>query len=130
MSTFSAANLVPGLQATFNKTISEQESKLYAGLIQVNSQTSEDQQDTHHHHLFMIGLVGDWLDQLIPDSHAQCVNIHYEFLSSIQIQDNIETIIELVEIDEIKHLVTYRINCFNQSKNQVITGQAVMLVSR
>jgi len=57
----------------------------------------------------------------------ECLNMHFEFLSAIHCGDAIETIIECTNTDPVKNLATFKINCFKQDKEQVITGQAVMI---
>ena len=134
MSTSIFPNFNTGQQATFTVEITDDLSKCFADLsvstmkqgMRETLQESVNRRQTHH--LLVVSMIGNWLYHIIPDSNAQCVNIHYEFLSPINLSDHIDTVIELLETDEQKHLVTLRINCFNQAKTQVITGQAVMLV--
>jgi acyl dehydratase len=54
--------------------------------------------------------------------------MQYEFLAPVYCGESIEMIIEMTELNKVKHLATFRTDCFNQEKKQVITGQAIMLV--
>lgn len=136
MSTIDRPDFFLGQQETFSKVITEGESALFAGLIGENSpeivNDSTDEGEFQHkciaHPLLMVGIIGGLLNTRIPGKGSQCVTIQYEFLAPIFCGDRIETAIELIGFDPRKHLVTLKINCFNQSKNQVLTGQAVMLV--
>lgn len=136
MSTIEHPELYIGQQETFSKVITEGESALFAGLVGENSPSSIDDanesgellQKCIVHPLLVVGIVGGLLNSRIPGKGSQCVTIQYEFLAPIYCGDRIETTIELIDFDPHKHLVTLKTNCSNQSKNQVLTGQAVMLV--
>ena len=135
MSTFENPNFYLGMQETFSKVITEGEAALFAGLVGVNSPRVVEEVDsatseTQHrvYTLLMVGIIGGLLSTRLPGAGSQCVNINYEFLAPIKCGDRIETTLELVGFDPHKRLATYKANCFDQSKNQVITGQAVMLV--
>lgn len=125
-----------GQQETFSKVITEGESALFAGLVGENSPSTIDDtadSDENQHRcsvnpLLLVGIVGGLLNSRIPGKGALCVTIQYEFLAPIFCGDRIETTIEVNDFDPHKHLVTLKINCFNITKNQVLTGQAVMLV--
>lgn len=128
--------LYTGLQETFTKVITEGETALYAGLVgdnrmqtQSSSQAGEDLSPRLSvQPLFLVGIIGGLLNTRIPGEGSQCITMQYEFLSPVYCGDRIDTVIELTAINPEKHLATFRTNCFNQDKNQVITGQAVMLV--
>ncbi len=135
MSTFENPNFFLGMHETFSKVITEGEAALFAGLVGDNSPRVVEDADssrgeTHSsiHSQLMVGIIGGLLSTRLPGSGSQCVNINYEFLAPIKSGDRIETTLELIQFDPHKRLATFKANCFNQSKNQVITGQAVMLV--
>jgi acyl dehydratase len=128
--------LYVGLQETFTKIITEGEVALYAGLVgdnRMQSQRSllageEFSPRLSVQPLFLVGIIGGLLTTRIPGEGSQCITMQYEFLSPVFCGDRIDTVVELSAIDPAKHLATFRTNCFNQDKNQVITGQAVMSV--
>lgn len=136
MSTFEHPNFYSGQQETFSKVITEGESALFAGLVGENTpdiidnsaEKNEFQPKCCVNPLLLVGIVGGLLNSRIPGNGAQCVTIQYEFLAPIYCGDRIETTIEVIDFDQHKHLVTLKLNCFNLGKNQVLTGQAVMLV--
>lgn len=131
-----AVELYQGLQETFSKIITEGETALYAGLVGDNRPQIHDStraEDTVAlrllvHPLFLVGIIGGLLNTRIPGEGSQCITMQYEFLTPAYCGDRIDTVIELTAIDTAKHLATFRINCYNQQKDQVITGQVVMLV--
>lgn len=126
----------PGQQETFSKVITEGESALFAGLVGENSPNMIDSTADLGESLprcivnplLLVGIVGGLLNSRIPGKGSQCVSIQYEFLMPVCCGDRIETTIEVVDFDSHKHLVTLKLNCYNTGKNQVLTGQAVMLV--
>jgi acyl dehydratase len=128
--------LYPGLQETFTKVITEGETALYAGLVgdnrpQTHSAASAGEPAIPRlavHPLFLVGIIGGLLNTRIPGEGSQCITMQYEFLAPVFCGDRVETVIELISVDSAKHLATFRTNCFNQEKAQVIAGQAVMLV--
>ena len=136
MSTIEHLEFYVGQQETFSKVITEGESALFAGLVGENSPNSIDTTNEGRelpqkcivHPLLVVGIIGGLLNSRIPGKGSLCVTIQYEFLAPVYCADRIDTTIELIEYDPQKHLVTLKADCFNQNKNQVLTGQAVMLV--
>jgi acyl dehydratase len=136
VSVITAVELYPGLQETFSKVITEGETALYAGLVgdnraQVQDSTRGDENTPPRslvHPLFLVGIIGGLLNTRIPGEGSQCITMQYEFLAPVYCGNRIDTVIETAAIDTAKHLATFRINCYNQEKVQVITGQVVMLV--
>lgn len=132
MSMSISPDLYPGLQETFSKVITEGENALYAGLVgdnraQVHS-TETLPLRLAVHPLFLVGIIGGLLNTRVPGEGSQCITMQYEFLAPVFCGDRIDTVVELTAIDTAKHLGTFRTNCYNQEKVQVITGQVVMLV--
>jgi hypothetical protein len=119
---------VPGIQETFRHQVSEAETSAFSALIGVS--TDEDQckgrySSTSNH--FMIAIITGALNSHFGAQGLECLNMHFEFLSAIHCGDAIETIIECTHTDPAKNLATFKINCFKQDKEQVITGQAVII---
>jgi hypothetical protein len=99
-------SLYAGQPETFSKVITEGEAVLFA----------------------MIGIIGGVLHSRVAGTESQCISCHFEFLAPITTGDRIDTVIVLDHHDGEKQLSTYKIDCYNQDREQVITGQAVMLV--
>ena len=137
MSGFDRPEFFVGQQETFWKVITEGESALFAGLTGENTpdviSNNGNENDLTHQcvvsPLMVVGIIGGLLNARIPGKGSQCVTIQYEFLAPIYCGDRIETTIELIDFDPHKRLVTLKTNSFNQAKTQVLTGQAVMLIS-
>jgi acyl dehydratase len=128
--------LYTGLQETFSKVITEGETALYAGLVGDNRAQVQDSTQGGEaipprslvQPLFLVGIIGGLLNTRIPGEGSQCITMQYEFLAPVYCGNRIDTVIELAAIDPAKHLATFRVNCYNTQKVQVITGQVVMLV--
>lgn len=125
-----------GLQESFTKVVTEGEAALYAGLVgenqpRVQSASGPEPAGVYTltvHPEYLVGMIGGLLKSRFPGDGSQCISMQYEFLSHVLCGDRIDTVIELVALDPGKHLATFRTDCFNQAKKQVITGQVVMLV--
>jgi len=124
-----------GRSETFRKVITEGEAVMYAGLV---GDTTTPPTGTglaeaaafrlQGNPLLMAGIIGGLLNTHLPGAGAQCLNIQCEFLAPILAGDVIETSVELIELNEEKHLATFRADCYNQNHHQVLTAQAVMLM--
>lgn len=125
-----------GMQETFSKIITEGEAALFAGLVGDNSPRLHSGADVSSvntdrvsvHPEYLVGIIGGLLNSHLPGEGSQCVTMQYEFLAPVYCGERIESVIELTNLDVVKHLATFRTDCYNQDKKQVITGQAVMLV--
>jgi len=127
---------VPGAHDTSSRIIEQAELEAFARLVRATEVDSRadaipaesGEIDPSVPNLFMVGIVGGLLNSQSARLGSECINLHFEFLAPIHSGDRIDTTIELVSADTIKHLATYRVDCFNQAKEQVITGQAVMIL--
>jgi acyl dehydratase len=136
MSSTAYEELYIGMQESFRKIITDGEAALYAGLVGDNSifAMADGAADCTQapkpraNHLLLVGIVGGLLNTRFPGPGSQCTNIQFEILAPVFTGDCIETVIELNHHDAEKHLATFKIQCYNQKGDQVITGQAVMLV--
>lgn len=136
MSVFDRSEWVAGRQETFSKVIAEGESALYAGLTgdsweqHPTSRSGENSAPERPivQPLFLVGMIGGLMNTRILGAGTECITMQYEFLSPVYCGDRIETVIELTEFNPIKHLASFKTNCYNQNRNQVLTGQVVMLV--
>ncbi len=136
MSTTSFTDLYVGKLQTYRKVITEAEAAIFSGLLGDNrSQVISSAADENGFSgrlmvapLFLVGIISALLSKQFPGDGSQCINMQYEFLATVFCGDRIETVIELIQLDTVRHLVTYRTDCYNQDKNQVLTGQSIMLV--
>jgi len=128
--------LYAGLHENFTKVITEGEATLFAGLVGDNRPRVNSVPETGSkvddrivvHPEYLVGIIGGLLNSRLPGEGSQCVTMQYEFLAPVFCGERIDTVIDLIELDAVKHLATFRTDCYNQDKKQVITGQTVMLV--
>ncbi len=126
-----------GLQETFAKVITEGEAALFAGLIGdnlpkaivVSSKTSEQDRSEYHSQFLMTGIISGILRNRIFNKPSQFISTQFEFLAPLRINEPILVVIEVIGLDSQKHLATFKADCYDQNKNQIITGQVVLLVS-
>lgn len=120
----------PGAHETFRHQITAEETNAYANLI--GMPPDEDQCDGRYSSIsnhFMVGIISGLLNTHFSTYGLECLNLHFEFLSAIHCGTLIDTSIELVNSDPSKNLATFKVDCFNQDGDQVITGQAVMIAT-
>lgn len=119
----------PGSRETFSHQITAEEPAAYARLIGMSPE--EDQCSGRYssisNHL-MVGIISGLLNTQFSPQGLECLNLHFEFLSAISCGSVIDTTIELVNSDAARNLATFKVDCFNQDGEQVITGQVVMIV--
>lgn len=131
MSTTIFPELHSGMQAAFSRVITEQDARQFITLVAEPHSGLEPSHGANpcsvpHHYL--VSMIGNLLGTHLTEAGSQCVTMQFEFLAPVFCGDRIDTVIELAEYDPGKRLATFRTDCFNQGKNQVLTGQAVMLV--
>jgi acyl dehydratase len=125
-----------GMQETFVKIITEGEAALFAGLVGDNNPRVPSEAGVNSNNSdrvsvqpeYLVGIIGGLLNSHLPGEGSQCVTIQYEFLAPVCCGERIEAVIELTHLDVVKHLATFRTDCYNQDRKQVITGKAVMFV--
>jgi hypothetical protein len=120
---------VPGTHETFHHHITEEATTAYAALI--GMPPGEDDCNGKYSSIsnhYMVGVISGLLNNHFSSQGLECLNLHFEFLSAIVCGSDIDTTIELVSSDPVKNLTTFKVDCFNQSGDQVITGQAVMIL--
>lgn len=125
--------LVPGSQDTFSHLITEDEVNTLASLVGIGLPVEGDAEQEGDDSasiskLLMVGIIGGLLKTRFSKLGSQCTNLHFEFLSPIHCGDRIETTITMASPDLGKHLATFNVDCYNQTKDQVITGQGVMIL--
>ena len=128
--------LFTGMTETFSRVFTEGETALYAGLVGDNHLQShsggisvaEMSDRVTVHPAFLVGMISGLLNTRLPGEEARCITVKYEILAPVFCGDRVDTVIELIELDVVRHLATFRTDCYLPDKTQVIAGQAVMLV--
>jgi acyl dehydratase len=131
MSAFLSTGFYPGMQETFSRVIQEGDVALFARLVDSNPLDAVAHSDHAHrsiHSLMLVSMIGGLLHTRIPGYGSQCVTMQFEFLKSVTCGDKIDTVIRLADFDPGKRLATFQTDCYNQEKQQVLTGRAVMIV--
>ena len=135
MSTFNQPELHQGMKTTFERVVSEYDSsachKLFGEVeTYIAEETKTSDLKSQKHQIYMMCLIGNTINTRLLDQGSQCVNLQFEFLAPIREGDRISTTIELVNLDRTRHMATCAIECLNQEKNQVIIGNAALLIGQ
>jgi len=123
--------------ASMAKTLSEADVSTFAGLVGDFNPLHFDPEYARRsrvgrrtaHPTLAVGLISTLLDNTLPGPGSVCLSQQMEFLAPIFIGDTITARVEVTAWQPEKKLITLRTDCYNQDDRQVITGQAVLMVS-
>jgi 3-hydroxybutyryl-CoA dehydratase len=124
-----------GEKSHFSKTITESDISLFSGLVfdfhpmHVNAEVAEKSKigKRSAQSALLIGLVNGVLRNHLPGPNFIILRQQIEFLKPVLIGDTVTVKVEVVRWSPEKRLVTMKMDCFNQSGNDLMTGEAVLL---
>ncbi len=124
-----------GDKAAFEKTVSEADVYLFAGITgdlnpaHVNQVQAEQSQFKGRiaHGILVTGLISNVLAMQLPGPGAIYVKQAVKFLAPVYIGDTIRAEVEVTEVDGDRNRVTLATRCFNQEGKQVIDGEALVM---
>ncbi|PKO13859.1 MAG: enoyl-CoA hydratase [Chloroflexi bacterium HGW-Chloroflexi-10] len=124
-----------GDKARFSKTITESDVSLFAGLVgdfhpkHINAvfgaQTAAGKRVAQH--ALMMGLVNAVLQNQLPGVAFELLRQQAEFLTPVCIGDTVTAIVEIVNWQPEKRLITLKTLVVNQDNVEILTGEAVMI---
>ncbi len=131
----SAQEMRVGETAAFEKTISESDVYLFAGITgdlnpaHINQVQSEQTMFKGRiaHGILVTGLISTVLAMHLPGPGAIYVSQQVKFLAPVRIGDTVRAEVEVTEINAERNRVTLRTCCYNQDGKQVIEGEAVVM---
>ena len=127
-----------GSRASLSKTITETDVAAYAGLSGDLSPVHIDADYARKtrfgrktaHDMLAVGLISSLLKTRLPGPGVVCLSQQLEFLGPIFVGDTITAQVEVAAWQPEKNLVTLKTECSNQDARQVITGQAVLMLTK
>lgn len=135
MNSYTIDELQVGQTAFFEKTITEADVTLYAGLtgdfsyIHVNEERAKKTRFGRRivHGMFSMGLISNVLGTQLPGLGTIYVSQEIKFLRPVFIGDTVRAQVEVLEIMHEKGRVRLKTTCFNQAGEAVLTGECVMI---
>jgi 3-hydroxybutyryl-CoA dehydratase len=123
-----------GQTASATRTVTEQDLVSFSQLmVQVDANCenlSGGQNNPLTGHEVLTGsLVNMLLSACLPGHGSTLLSQQIEFLAPIQPGDIISARVEVTGWQPEKRLITLKTDCFNQAGRQILTGQAVLVVS-
>lgn len=124
-----------GDKAAFEKTISESDVYLFAGITgdlnpaHINQVQSEKTvfKGRIAHGILVTGLISTALAMQLPGPGSIYISQSVKFLAPVHIGDTVRAEVEITDINAARNRVTLKTACFNQDGKQVIDGEAVVM---
>jgi len=127
-----------GDQASFTKTVTEDDVNLFAQLIGDFNPLHMDEEYARKsrfgrriaHGAFTGGLISAVLGNKLPGRGGIYLHQEIDFLAPVYFGDTITASAEVVSWRPDKRIITLKTDCYNQDQRQVATGKAVLLVDQ
>lgn len=134
--TFEEINI--GDSADFEKTISESDVYLFAGITgdmnpaHLNQVVAEKSQFGGRivHGMLVASLISTVLGMYLPGLGTIYVTQDLKFKAPVMIGDTVKAIAEVIAMDPEKKRITLKTQCYKSDGTLVVDGQAVVLASR
>lgn len=125
-----------GETSQFTKTITESDVSTYAGLVGDFNPLFVDAEYARKSRygrrtapaMLVAGLIGTVLHNHLPGPCSTELSQRIECLTPVFIGDTVTARVEVIAWQPEKRLLTLQTECYNQDRQQVITGQAVFMV--
>ena len=127
-----------GDKAEFQKTISESDVYLFAGITgdlnpaHINQIVSDQSRFKGRvaHGILVSGLISTVLGMYLPGPGTIYLGQELKFLAPVRIGDTIKAEAEVIEIIEEKNRIKLKTTCYNQDNKVVIDGVATVMPPR
>ena len=124
-----------GEKSHFSKTISESDISLFSGLVadfhpsHINAEFAEKSKlgQRSAQSALIIGLVNGVLRNYLPGKNFIILRQQIEFLRPVLLGDTVTVKVEVLSWSSEKRLVTMKMDCFNQSGCDLMTGETVLI---
>ena len=125
-----------GQKASWTKTVTESDVETFAELIGDFNPIHMDADFARKsrfgsriaHGMFTGGLISAVLGNELPGPGSIYLSQQCKFLAPVYIGDSITAVVEVVAWRPDKRIITLKTDCYNQENEQIVTGEAVLLV--
>lgn len=132
---YTIQQLTLGQKASFEKTITETDVQLFAGIsgdinpVHVNDNVAKQSIFGKRiaHGMLISGLISATLGMQLPGSGTIYLGQELKFKAPVYVGDTIRAEVEVKEIKEDKNIVYLFTRCFNQNNKLVIDGIATVM---
>jgi 3-hydroxybutyryl-CoA dehydratase len=129
-------NFEVGERAQLSKTISEEDISSFARMtgdynpIHINDNFASKTRFKKRiaHGLISVSLIATILGTKLPGTGGIYITQNLKFVRPVYIGDSITAEVEVVDWNPAKRILRLNTHCFNQDKDDVIVGEAVLLV--
>jgi 3-hydroxybutyryl-CoA dehydratase len=127
-----------GYQASFTKTVTEDDVNLFAQLTGDFNPLHMDEEYARKsrfgrriaHGAFTAGLISAVLGNKLPGRGGIYLHQEIDFLAPVYFGDTITATAEVVSWRPDKRIITLKTDCYNQDQRHIATGKAVLLVDQ
>ncbi|MBI3964301.1 MAG: MaoC family dehydratase [Chloroflexi bacterium] len=129
-----------GSTASFSKVVTQRDVETFADLsgdynpVHLNDEYAANTRFRRRivHGIYTAGLISAALATELagPDKTVIYLNQNLKFLKPVHHDDTITAKLEVLELDEVRNIAKVRTDCFNQRDEQVVSGEAVILLDR
>lgn len=134
MHSYTIQELKIGQQERLVKTISEDDTRLFAQISGDHNPVHEDEEYAKKsvfgarivHGLLVAGYISTVIGMQLPGPGAIYMGQTLKFLKPVYIGDTITAIVTLKELDEGRNRITLETNVFNQDNQLVLSGEALV----
>jgi 3-hydroxybutyryl-CoA dehydratase len=124
-----------GQQASAVQTVTEEVIAVISGLRTQSSVTCDEPAGSpggslrSNQDLLVASLVNNLLTHCLPGPGSMLLSQQFEYLAQIFPGDVLTARVEVTAWSQEKRLITLKTDCYNQAGRQVLTGQAVLVVT-
>lgn len=124
-----------GQRASFSKTVTETDIVCFAGItgdfnpVHVDAEYAKATRFKRRiaHGLLTGSLISRVLGTSLPGPGAIYLSQQLRFLAPVFIGDTITVVVEVAQVRPDKPILTLRTDCYNQRREKVVEGQAIVL---
>ncbi|MDD2433985.1 MAG: MaoC family dehydratase [Bacilli bacterium] len=127
--------LEKGMKAEMTKTVTDEDVRMFA---KVSSDTNPVHLDEEYakksmfgrriaHGMISAGYISAVLGNKLPGNGSIYLGQTLKFMKPVYLNDTITTVVEIIDVNEERHIYTLKTDCINQRGEVVTTGEAKIM---